>query len=93
MSQPPRQRSVQFGAVLTAVRRKARRHGLILRRCRPCHWNYAYLGDLYTVCSETGFVERTKIDLRSAAIDLGIIDAGQQLEPPQCASPKNRAKR
>lgn len=93
MSQPSRQRSVPFGAVLTAVRRKARRHGLILRRCRPCHWNYAYLGDLYTVCSETGFVERTKIDLRAAAVDLGIIDAGQEIESPQSASPENHATR
>jgi hypothetical protein len=81
-----RQPSVPYESVLAAVRRRARREGVILRRCRPGHWNYTYLGDLYTVCEETGFVERSKVNLRDAAIELGVIDAGQEIEQPRASN-------
>jgi len=83
MNTTKRQRSVPYESVLAAVRRIARRQGIILRVCRPKHWNYSYLGDLYTVCAETGFIERSQVNLRDAALELGVIDAGQEIEPPR----------
>lgn len=67
--------------VFALVRRRARRHGIIVRRTRPGSRRQQELGRYYSVNAESTFIEATHVRLEDAALDLEVIQPGQQILP------------
>lgn len=67
--------------VFTRVKRRALRRGIILRRTRPGSRRQQELGTFYAVNAETDFIEATNVRLEDAALELGVIQPGEQILP------------
>jgi hypothetical protein len=67
--------------VFALARRRARRHGILLRRSRPGTRRHRELGRYFAVNAETGFIEASRVRLEDAALDLGIILPGDSITP------------
>jgi hypothetical protein len=64
-----------------AKREALRRHGIILRKTRPGSRREQELGRYYAVNAESDFIEATNVRLEDAALELEVIQAGEQILP------------
>jgi hypothetical protein len=76
-----RRRPLHESNVLARVNRRALRRGIILRRTRPGSRRQQELGTYYAVNAESSFIEATNVRLEDAALELGVIQPGEQILP------------
>lgn len=76
-----RQHLLTESNVFSLVRRRALRHGIIVRRTKPGSRRQQELGRYYAVNAESTFIEATHVRLEDAALDLEVIQPGQQILP------------
>ena len=67
--------------VFALVKRRALRRGIVLRRTRPGSRRQQELGTYYAVNAESTFIEATNVRLEDAALELGVIQPGEQIVP------------
>ena len=67
--------------VFARVKQRARRRGIILRKTRPGSRQERELGRYYSVNAESDFIEATHVDLADAALELEVIQPGEQIAP------------
>jgi hypothetical protein len=78
-----RRRPLHESNVFARVKRRARRQGIILRRTRPGSIREQELGRYYAVNAESTFIEATHVRLEDAALELDVIQPGEQIIPEQ----------
>lgn len=76
-----RVQAVAEATVFARVKRRALRRGIILRRTRPGSRRQRELGTYYAVNAESTFIEATHVRLEDAAVELGVIQPGEQILP------------
>lgn len=75
-------RALYESNVFARARREAlRRHGMILRKTRPGSRREQELGRFYAVNAESTLIEATNVRLEDAAVELEVIQAGEQIIP------------
>lgn len=62
-----------------ATREALRRHGMILRKTKPGTRQEQELGRYYAVNAESTSIEATDVQLEDAALELEVIQAGEQI--------------
>jgi hypothetical protein len=67
--------------VFARAKKKARREGIILRKTRPGSHQEIELGRYYAVNAESTFIEATHVRLEDAALELEVIEPGEQILP------------
>jgi hypothetical protein len=77
-----KRRALYESNVFARARREAlRRHGMILRKTRPGSRREQELGRYYAVNEESDCIEKTHVRLSDAALELEVIQAGEQITP------------
>ena len=77
-----KRQSLHESNVFARVRREAlRRHGIILRKTKPGTRRWRDLGHYYAVNVESDFIEATHVELADAALELEVIQPGEQIVP------------
>jgi hypothetical protein len=75
-----KRRALYESNVFARAKREAlRRHGIILRKTRPGSSREKELGRYYAVNAESTFIEATHVRLDDAALELEVIQAGEQI--------------
>lgn len=77
-----KRRALYESNVFARAKREAlRRHGIILRKTKPGSRREQELGRYYAVNAESTFIEATHVRLEDAALELDVIQAGEQILP------------
>jgi hypothetical protein len=67
--------------VFARAKQRARRRGIILRKTRPGSRQEQELGRYYSINAESDFIEATHVKLSDAALELEVIQPGEQIVP------------
>lgn len=76
-----KRRALHESNVFARAKREALRRGIILRKTKPGSRREQELGRYYAVNAESDFIEATHVRLDDAALELEVIQAGEQILP------------